>query len=313
MIPFIAKRLLLVPITILGLATLMFILVRLLPGDPATVLLGDYATIERVEALEKELGLDRPLYIQYFAYLSQLVRCDFGLSYSISRPVSWLISQALRPTALLAGSAMLISILVGVASGTMAAFSYGTWLDYGTSASALLAYSTPAFWVGLLVIMLFGIRLDWFPITGAGTAGSARDVLAHLALPAVSLGLRQAGLVCRMTRTAVLEVLQEDYIRTARAKGLTTMNVLAHHALRNAAIPIVTIIGLTLGSLLGGTVVTETVFSRPGLGRLLVTSVSTRDFVMLQGLALVWGSSIILINLLVDIIYCMVDPRIRYR
>jgi len=231
----------------------------------------------------------------------------------MQKEVSWLIASFFPPTLILALLAMTIAVLIGVSSGIVAAFFHNTKFDYGTTILAITAYSAPAFWLGLMALFVFGIKLRWFPITGSGSGGTAVDVLRHLVLPAGALGLRQAALVSRMTRTSVLQTLQEDYVRTATAKGLGNSRVLVKHALRNALIPIVTVMGLTLGVLLGGTVVTEVVFSRPGLGKLLVTSVTTRDFQTLQGLVVVWGGIVILINLMIDLVYCWIDPRIRYQ
>ena len=313
MLSYLARRLLLAPITILGLIAVIFILVRLMPGDPAVTMLGDYATEERVAALRAEMGLDKPWPVQFGVYIGQLLRGNLGESMRMQKEVSWLIGSFFPPTLILALSAMTIAVLVGVSSGIVAAFFHNTKFDYGTTMLAITAYSAPAFWLGLMALFVFGIKLRWFPITGSGSGGTAVDVLRHLVLPAGALGLRQAALVSRMTRTSVLQTLQEDYVRTATAKGLRNSRVLVKHALRNALIPIVTVMGLTLGVLLGGTVVTEVVFSRPGLGKLLVTSVTTRDFQTLQGLVVVWGGIVILINLVIDLVYCWIDPRIRYR
>jgi len=313
LLSYLARRLLLAPITILGLIAVIFVLVRLMPGDPAVTMLGDYATEERVAALRAEMGLDKPWPVQFGVYIGQLLRGNLGESMRMQKEVSWLIGSFFPPTLILALSAMTIAVLVGVSSGIVAAFFHNTKFDYGTTMLAITAYSAPAFWLGLMALFVFGIKLRWFPITGSGSGGTAVDVLRHLVLPAGALGLRQAALVSRMTRTSVLQTLQEDYVRTATAKGLRNSRVLVKHALRNALIPIVTVMGLTLGVLLGGTVVTEVVFSRPGLGKLLVTSVTTRDFQTLQGLVVVWGGIVILINLVIDLVYCWIDPRIRYR
>jgi ABC-type dipeptide/oligopeptide/nickel transport system permease component len=313
LLSYLTRRLLLAPITILGLIAVIFVLVRLMPGDPAVTMLGDYATEERVAALRAEMGLDKPWPVQFGVYIGHLLRGNLGESMRMQKEVSWLIGSFFPPTLILALSAMTIAVLVGVSSGIVAAFFHNTKFDYGTTMLAITAYSAPAFWLGLMALFVFGIKLRWFPITGSGSGGTAVDVLRHLVLPAGALGLRQAALVSRMTRTSVLQTLQEDYVRTATAKGLRNSRVLVKHALRNALIPIVTVMGLTLGVLLGGTVVTEVVFSRPGLGKLLVTSVTTRDFQTLQGLVVVWGGIVILINLVIDLVYCWIDPRIRYR
>jgi len=313
LLSYLARRLVLAPITILGLIAVIFVLVRLMPGDPAVTMLGDYATEERVAALRAEMGLDKPWPVQFGVYIGQLLRGNLGESMRMQKEVSWLIASFFPPTLILALLAMTIAVLIGVSSGIVAAFFHNTKFDYGTTILAITAYSAPAFWLGLMALFVFGIKLRWFPITGSGSGGTAVDVLRHLVLPAGALGLRQAALVSRMTRTSVLQTLQEDYVRTATAKGLGNSRVLVKHALRNALIPIVTVMGLTLGVLLGGTVVTEVVFSRPGLGKLLVTSVTTRDFQTLQGLVVVWGGIVILINLMIDLVYCWIDPRIRYQ
>ncbi len=306
------RRLLSAIPTLLGVATLIFLLVRVLPGDPATVMLGDYATPELVQQLNHELGLDQPLHVQYVQYLGQLLRGDLGNSVRNAQPVADLIAQALPFTIQLAVGALIFSTLLGVTAGVVAAIKRNSWIDTATMTASMTGYSMPAFWLGILLLIVFAVRLDWFPVLGPGKQDGGLAQLRFLVLPVVAVGLRQAGLIARMTRSRLVEILTEDYIRTAWSKGLTDRAVLLSHAMKNAAIPVVTIIGLTTGQLLGGTLVTEIVFTRPGLGRLMVGAVFSRDYTMLQGLVLVWAIALILVNLIVDLSYSYLDPRIRY-
>jgi len=308
----ILRRILSTVPTLLGVATLIFVLVRVIPGDPAVVMLGDYATPELVAHLRRELGLDQPLLLQYLNYLRQLLTGDLGASVRSSQKVWTLITQVLPYTLQLTCGALLVSILLGVTAGIVAAIKRHSWIDTIAMVAAMTGYSMPAFFLGLLMLIVFAVHLGWFPVLGAGERQGGLAQLRSLMLPVMVVGLRQAGLIARLTRSRLVEILTEDYIRTAWAKGLSDRAVLLGHAMKNAAIPVVTVIGLTAGQLLGGTLVTEIVFTRPGLGRLMVEAVYARDYTMMQGLVLVWAIALILVNLLVDLSYFYLDPRIRH-
>jgi ABC-type dipeptide/oligopeptide/nickel transport system permease component len=312
----ILRRLMSTVPTILGVATLIFLLVRVIPGDPAAMMLGDYATPELHEQLRHQLGLDKPLYVQYFNFLAQLLRGDLGNSIRSNQPVWDRIIQAMPYTLQLATGALLVSVVLGVSAGMLAAVKRNTWIDTSAMVVAMTGYSMPAFWLGMLLLLVFAVRLGWFPVLGASQQASQQEgvlmQLKYLVLPVLAVGLRQAGLIGRMTRSRLVEILTEDYIRTAWAKGLGDRGVLVGHALKNAAIPVVTVIGLTAGQLLGGTLATEIVFTRPGMGRLLVDAVFARDYPMLQSLVIVWALGLVLINLIVDLSYLYLDPRIRH-
>jgi peptide/nickel transport system permease protein len=289
-----------------GVATLVFIILRLLPGDPAALMLSEAgASAEAIAELRAELGLDKPLIAQYGQYLLSLARGDLGTSLFAHRPVVTVIAEQLPSTIELALAAMLVATVVGAAMGIVAAVKSGTWIDSTATAFAAAGVSVPIIWSGLLLIWLFSLRLGWLPATGQGG-------LKHLILPALVLGFASAGAIARLVRASLLEVLDQDFIRTARAKGLRERVVLTRHALKGALIPVVTIIGLQFGFLLGGTVVTETVFSRPGIGRLLVNAILWKDLPVVQGVVLLAGLVYTLVNLTVDLAYAFLDPRIRY-
>ncbi len=296
-----------VAITVLwGVATLVFVILRLLPGDPAALMLSEAgASAEAIAQLRADLGLDKPLIIQYGQYLANLAQGDLGTSLFAHRPVATVIAEQLPSTIGLALAAMLIASILGAALGILAAVKAGTWIDSAATALAVTGVSVPIFWSGLLLIWLFSLRLGWLPATGQGG-------LDHLILPALVLGLASSGAIARLVRASLLEVLDQDFIRTARAKGLREGIVLTRHALKNALIPVVTIIGLQFGFLLGGTVVTETVFSRQGIGRLLVNSILWKDLPVVQGVVLLAGLVYTLVNVAVDVAYGFLDPRIRY-
>ena len=296
-----------VAITVLwGVATLVFVILRLLPGDPAALMLSEAgASAEAIAQLRADLGLDKPLFIQYGQYLANLAQGDLGTSLFAHRPVATVIAEQLPSTIGLALAAMLIASALGAALGILAAVKAGTWIDSAATALAVTGVSVPIFWSGLLLIWLFSLRLGWLPATGQGG-------LDHLILPALVLGLASSGAIARLVRASLLEVLDQDFIRTARAKGLREGIVLTRHALKNALIPVVTIIGLQFGFLLGGTVVTETVFSRQGIGRLLVNSILWKDLPVVQGVVLLAGLVYTLVNVAVDVAYGFLDPRIRY-
>ncbi|TFU26812.1 nickel ABC transporter permease [Thermus tengchongensis] len=305
MLTYAIRRLLIAIPTLFGVVLLVFLMVRLAPGDPAVLLAGEFATPETLQAIRERYGLDRPLPEQFLLYLGALLRGDLGESARSRRPVLEELKTYFPNTVELAVAAILVALLTGIPLGILAALRPGSGLDLGVMTLALLGVSMPVFWFGLLAILIFSVNLGWFPVAGKGT-------LAHLVLPAVTLGVNATALLARMTRGTLLEVLSQDYIRTARAKGLRERVVVFKHALRNAMIPVVTVAGLEFGSLLAGAVITETIFAWPGLGQLLVSSILARDYPVVQGAVLLVATSFILVNLLVDLLYAWIDPRVRY-
>ena len=300
-----AHRLLQTIPVLLGVLVITFAVTRLTPGDPAEIMAGIDASPEAVESIRTELGLDRPLVVQFAIYVRGIFRGDLGRSYFLGRDVTELIGEALPRTAQLALVALFFTALIGIPAGIASAVRKDTWIDAAVRGGALGGVSMPPFFAGLLAILLFSYYVPWFPSFGSGS-------WRHLVLPGFTLGLFSTGLVMRLTRSSMLEVLSEDYIRTARAKGLSERTTLFVHALRNAAIPVVTVLGLQLGGLLSGTVLTETVFSFPGIGRLLARSIFERDYPVVQGSILLIAVIYVAVNLLVDLIYSIIDPRIRY-
>jgi peptide/nickel transport system permease protein/oligopeptide transport system permease protein len=290
---------------LLGVTLAVFAMLFLVPGDPVKMMLAEFATTpDQIARMRAQLHLDEPIVVQYGRFLGNAVRGDLGTSIRSRRPVVQEIADNLRSTTELALAAMAVAVVVGVGLGLLAALLPRSWLDLGAMLVALLGVSMPSFWLGLLLIFAFSLGLGWLPATGGGD-------LAHLILPAVTLGAIAAALIARLTRSSLLEVLGQDYIRTARAKGLAGWPVVVRHGLRNALIPIVTIFGLQFGNLLAGTVIVETVFSRPGLGRLVVGGILNKDFPLVQGTILFVAAAYVLINLVVDLGYAVLDPRIR--
>lgn len=308
---YIVRRLILSVPTLLAVLTLVFVIVRVLPGDPAQAALGDYASQEAVEALRARMGLDAPLVVQYGRFLGDLVRGDLGRSLITGKPVAEQIAFVLPYTLQLTLASILLGIVLGVPLGIVTALRRNGWVDYLGRVFSLAGLSVPAFYLGILLMLVFAVELGWFPVVGAGDPGQPGSLLYHLVLPAFSLGLIMTAYVTRMTRSAMLNILSEDYVRTARAKGLDERVVMARHALRSALIPIVSIVGIFAVSLIGSSVMTEIVFSRPGLGKLMVGAMKQRDYTMLQSIMVVYALMIVVINLVVDMIYGMVDPRVR--
>jgi peptide/nickel transport system permease protein len=293
-------------------AVIVFLLIHLSPGDPAALIAGDLATGEDIAKLHTALGLDQPLWKQFALWVARLTSGDLGTSIYTQVPVTKLLSQRLEPTVSLAAITMLLTVVTAIPLGTLAAATAGSWIDRFVMIFAVLAFSVPVFMVGYLLIYTFAIRLPWFPVQGyVHIADGFVPWLRSLALPCVNLALVYIALVTRMTRATVLEVLHEDYIRTARAKGLAPLAVLGH-ALRNAAIPIATTVGVGIALLIGGVVVTETVFAIPGIGRLVIDSVQRHDYPVIQSVLLVSAATYVLINLMIDLSYGIFDPRIRY-
>ncbi len=304
MLTYVARRFLVAIPTLWGVATVVFIMARMLPGDPARVIAGVLATPQDIQRIRIDMGLDQPLWVQYLDFLGSLLRLDLGRSAHTNAPVVSEIGSRLPYTIELAVIALVIAIVAGILGGVVAAIRRNTALDLVISALSVFGVSMPVYWLGLMLIILFAVQLHLFPAAGA-------DQPTSFVMPALTLALFSVGLIARMTRSAMLEVLGQDYVRTARAKGAGFRSVVFRHALRNAMLPIMTVIGLQFGALLGGAVVTETVFAWPGVGRLLIDSIFFRDYAVVQGLVLMFGTTFILINLVVDLLYAYVDPRIR--
>jgi peptide/nickel transport system permease protein len=298
----------LVPTTV-GALVLVFFLMRVLPGDPAAAMLGTNATPQAVADLRSQLGLDKSLTEQFTDYLTGLARLDLGRSLALRTPVTTLLGQALWPTLMLTVTGTLVSVMVGVPLGVLAALNRRTWVDYLASVGALLGISVPVFVWGVLLLLTFSLQWPILPSAGAGD--TPIDVVKSLIMPSIATGLFQVGVIARIARSSLLSVLANDYVRTARAKGLGPPAVIGGHALRNALIPILTVIGLNVGTLLGGAVVAETVFTRPGLGRLILDAINARDYPVIQGVMIVSVVLVVLLNLLTDLLYSAADPRVR--
>jgi len=302
---FVGRRLLYSALVVLIVSMLVFLMLHL-SGDPITLLAPPGASPEFAELLRSRYGLDKPLWTQYWIFLTNVVtRGDFGESYYYNVSAIQLVLARFQATIELASSAMLVAILVAFPLGVTSAIRYGTWADHLTRFLVLLGQAAPPFWVGILLILLFSVHLGWFPASG-------REGLSTLVLPATTLGAFTAAMFTRLIRASMLDVLTEDYVRTARAKGLLNTSVLLKHALRNALIPVVTTMGIVFGFLLGGAIVTETVFAWPGLGRLLVHAIQTRDFPLVQAAVFVYAVTFVILNFLVDVIYGFIDPRIKH-
>ena len=310
----ISRRVLAIIPTILGAVTLSFLIIHLAPGDPVRALMGDYdASPEVVERLRHQFGLDKPLYVQYGTYLFNVLSGDFGKSFRTGREVMGEILRVFPHTLFLALGAVLLAILIGIPLGILSAVRSNTAVDHLSRVIALLGISMPSFWLALVLLLFFSVYAGWFPLVGAGELESPTSILYHLFLPALALAARDAAAISRLTRSGILEIMRQDYILTARAKGLAERIVIYKHALRNALIPIVTVISLDLGYTLGGTVVIEAVFSRPGLGSLIIQSIYSRDYPQLQGAIMFFALCFLLVNLLTDLVYKLVDPRIEYK
>jgi peptide/nickel transport system permease protein len=313
MLAFLARRLLSTIPVLLIVSVLVFLLLRLTPGDPAAILAGDQATSEQIAQIRTNLGLDRSIVEQYLIWASHLLQGDLGQSFYYKTDVVSLIGQRLEPTLSLTVITMLVAVLVSVPLGVLAAWRHGGWLDRSLMGFSVLGFSIPVFVLAYLLIWLLAMKLGWLPVQGyQRLSGGVGLWLRHLALPAITLSVVYVALIARVTRASVLETLGEDYIRTARAKGLPESKVLLRHALTNAAVPIITVIGIGIALLIGGVVVTESVYAIPGLGRLTVDAVLARDFPTIQGVILFFSFVYVLVNLLVDLSYVFFDPRIRY-
>jgi peptide/nickel transport system permease protein len=318
---------------LLGVSIVVFFMVRAIPGDPAQLLLGQQATQAQVEQVRENMGLDKPVIVQYGIFLADALRGDLGSSIVTGRPVTTELLARLPATLELTAFAMLVAILVGVPVGVISAVKQYSLLDKFTSVLALTGISMPIFWLAMILIVIFFVNLGWLPFPGRLSTGYAVtsitglvlvdslltlnfaafwDGLKHLILPAIALGTIPMAVIMRMTRSSMLEVMGEDYVRTARAKGVVPRRVIFKHALRNAMLPTVTVIGLQAGLLMGGAVITETIFSWPGVGQIAYDSVNRRDYAMIQGVVLYGATLFVLVNLLVDVLYAVLDPRVRY-
>ena len=309
MFQYILRRLLLIIPVLLGVLFLTFVLMYMVPGDPVLTMLGQHAEDDIIERMRTELHLDDPWYLQFYNYMKRTLRGDLGRSYISKVSVTDALKQKLPNTFKLAITAVIVSTIMGVFIGVISAVYQNTWIDHAAMTFALFFISTPVFWFGMILIYIFSMTLGWTPISGMGDGGFS---LAHLILPAITLGSRFAAFLARYTRSVMLEVITEDYIRTARAKGLKERKVILKHALRNAMIPVITVVGMNFASLLNGSVLTETIFAWPGFGRYVVTAIKKRDFQVIAGCVLVGSLIFVSFNLIVDIIYVGLDPRIQY-
>ena len=305
MFRYILRRLLYMIPILFGVSIVVFMILHLVPGDPARLVAGPYATLEDVEIIRSTLGLDRPLPMQYVSWLGNLLRGDLGRSARTHRPVTHELGLTVPATVELTLAAIAVAIFIGVSAGIIAAVRRNSVFDYSSMVVALLGVCTPSFWLGLMLMLIFAVKLDLFPTVGRGG-------LSNLVLPAVTLGTGAAAIIARVTRSSMLEVLNMDYIRTAHAKGLSGKTVILRHAVKNAFIPVITVIGLEFGYLLAGAVVTETVFAYPGVGRLLIDAIGFRDYPVIQGTLLLLAMQFALVNLIVDVLYVFLDPRISY-
>lgn len=308
---FVIQRLLGAIPTLWLVGTLIFVVLRLAPGDPAVAMLGENATAEALARVRAAMGLDQPLAVQYGAFLKDALQGDLGRSLVTGRGVTQQVLAALPYTLELIGLAMVISLVIGIPAGVLAAVRHNGFFDYIGRFLTLLGLSMPAFYLGVLLLIVFALHLGWFPVLGQPRGGLGTR-LYYAFLPALTLGLVQAAVVARMTRASMLEVLHEEYIRTARAKGVSEMGIQYRHALRNVLIPVVTVLGLYVGTVLAGTVLTETVFNRPGMGRLLVGAIAQRDYPLIQGGLMIYAAMVVVVNTLVDILYGVFDPTVRY-
>ncbi|AHK42573.1 MULTISPECIES: ABC transporter permease [Ensifer] len=313
MIRYILQRLFGMIVVMALVVTIVFVIVRVTPGDPAAVMLGPEATQQDIAELRTKLGLDQSLGLQYVYYIGQLLQGDLGQSIFLNQPVTSALAERAEPTFFLTLFSILIASGIALPIGIYAAYRRGSFVDQAATTLAMLAASIPSFWLGLILIQFLAVRLGWFPVSGYGGPGSSfAERMYHLTLPAIALGVVSSALILRFTRASMLDVLGDDFIRTARAKGLGERKVVMKHALKNALIPILTIIGLTAAVLISGAVVTETVFGLPGVGNLVVSAVLRRDYPVIQGALLVIAALYVLINFAIDMLYLLVDPRVRY-
>jgi len=314
MFSYIIKRLLAVVPVLFGLTVIAFAIMAAIPGDPATAILGSYATPENVEKLNRDLGLDKPLLQQYVIWLGNILQGDFGRSYTLNRPVIDEVLERFNATLVLAGAAMLLCSFFGLIAGIVSAVRQFGWADRLITFVVLIGISVPSFWLGLMLILAFAVNLQWLPASGMYAiygGGDLPDLLKHLVLPAITLSVVATGVIARLTRAAMLEVLRQDYIRTARAKGLTERRVIYRHAFKAALVSVIPVLGVQAGFVIGGAVYIETVFQWPGIGAMLVKAITTRDLLLVQGGVLVVAVAYLLFNLLADVLQSLLDPRLR--
>lgn len=312
MIFYIIKRLLSTIVIMWAVTTLVFFAMRLVPADPAEVVLGEYANAQALQAFRHQAGLDQPILVQYKEFLTDLVHGDLGRSLITNQSVSEQIAALFPYTLELALASLFVGAAIGIPLGVLTAVKRGTWIDNAGRIFALSGFSFPAFYLGILMLLLFSLKLGWFPVVHTFNTGSFGEHIENLILPAGSLGIIQAAYITRLTRSSMLEQLELDYVRTARAKGLTESTIHYKHVLRNVMIPVITAIGLYTGSILGGAVLTETVFNRPGIGKLLVGAIAQRDYTLIQSGLMVFAFIVVIMNLLVDLSYSLFDPRVKY-
>ncbi len=313
MIRYLVRRLLFAVPTLLAVLTVVFVLVRIVPGDPAQTILGDQASQEALENLRRRLGLDKPIHEQYVEFLKSAALGDWGNSMVSGKPVMTEVANVLPYTIDLTVSALILGVVIGMPLGAWSALKRNTWADYVTRIGSLLGLSFPAFVSGIMLLLAFAIHFRWFPVISGGRLDDWGSRINGLVLPSINLALIMAAYITRVTRSSMLQVLGEDFMRTARAKGVPRRALIWRHALRNALIPVITVIGLYLGILIGNSVLTEIVFNRPGLGKLIVGALNQRDYTMLQGLMVIYAFIIVLVNLATDLTYGLVDPRVKYQ
>ena len=310
---FLLRRILTVIPVMLVVATIVFMMLRLTPGDPAAIIAGDAATTQDIALIREKMGLERPLLVQFGIWTGNMLKGDFGESFYYKRTVISMIGDRIGPTLALSLFTIIIACTIAVPLGTLAAYKQGSWLDRLTMGFSVVGFSVPVFVIGYIMIYIFAVKLDWFPVQGYQPMSEGfGGFIYRLIMPSTALSVIFIALIARMTRTSVLEVLHEDYVRTARAKGLPESKVMRRHALRNAAVPIVTVIGIAIAVLIGGVVVTESVFVIPGLGTLTIDAIQGRDYPTVQALIMLFSFVYVFINLLIDVIYTILDPRIRY-
>lgn len=313
MAAFIIRRLASTVIVMGIVGVFIFLLLHLSPGDPAAIIAGDNATPQQIAAIRQKLGLEDPLPVQFLRWAGGVVQGDLGISIFSNVPVIELVKQRIEPTLSLAFTTISLAVVLAITAGVLAAWKVGTWVDRLVMVLSVVSFSVPVFVVGYLLIYVFAIQLGWLPVQGYTPLSEGVHLwLRHLVLPSIALGLAYVALIARITRTAMLDVLSEDYIRTAQAKGVSTGPMLIKHALKNAGVPIVTVIGIGIALLIGGVVITETVFNIPGIGRLVVDAISKRDYPIIQGVILIFSGVYVIVNLIVDLTYTVLDPRIRY-
>ena len=313
MLPYVIRRLVQVVPVMLFASVVVFLMIYLVPGDPVLAVLGGEARPEQVEAMRKEMGLDRPLVVQYGRWLGRVVRGDLGVSFINSYPVWSLIGLKLPATLALSVGALTVTLVISLPLGILAAVRQGSWVDRLAVGFTALGLSVPTFWLGVLLVLLFSLRLQWLPASGYVPLFTRPALsLQHLLMPSFTLGIAIAAILTRFVRTAMLEVIRQDYVRTARAKGLPEGRVVIRHALKNAFIPVLTVIALQVGNLLGGAVITESIFDYPGVGQLILYAVTTKDYTVVQGTLLLLVFAFVFINLLTDVAYAILDPRVRY-